>query len=278
MSSLELRRSTSPETIENGETLSPHKGPEALRAISSKTEESLEGRSSSLIAHIETSRLSPEKRASYNERASQLLKKYSGRARQLRDIAVVALVMSAATPSFAEEKDVEKVGSPVSISLTAENDRSILEQTNSGSNKDIIEAAPVHSQTEDTALESEVPEPEVSPAVEDSNVQLNELPDPDTTTSIIMNALEAAAKDQIEHAKQNPIETGAKLSSRFLKGPLKYLGDAIEVGKGIQEGKYKNDTAADTALKVGKFLLDIKTFGLGSLVVDYLRAQKAQPE
>lgn len=278
MNSQELKRNTSPETIENRETLSPRNGPEALRTISSKTEESLGGKSSSLVAHIEMSRLSPEKKASYNERASQLLEKYSGRVRQLRDIAVVALVMSAASPSFAQEKDVEHLDSPVAISLTAENEGNILEQKNNGSNEGVEETAPAHSRTEDIALESEAPEPEISPVVEDSNIQLSELPDQDTTTSIIMNALEAATKNQVEYAKQNPIETGAKLGSRFLKGPLKYLGDAIEVGKGIQEGKYKNDTAADTALKVGKFLLDIKTLGFGSLIVDYLRAQKGQPE
>lgn len=289
MNSQELRRDVSPDIIDNKMALPPEDTLGRLGKISSETETALNRRAFLLLSQIENSHLSPEKKTSYRERASQLIDRYSERARQLRDIALVALVVSAASPSFAQEKDTEKPEQMAPATLTVKQDGGMLDQINNRPDKepsDIVTAIT----PENIPLDGTDTEPETG---DDPNIALSQLPTPDITNSIILNALEAAAKANIEYAKENPIETGGKLASKFLKGPLKYLGDAIEVGKGIQEGEYKNDTPADTARKVSKFLLNLKTFGLGGIVIDrlegvidglggtiidFLKAQKGKPE
>lgn len=278
MNTPELNHSIPPELEAPEGIRSPRERVGDLRQAVSLTEESFGAKTESLQSQIEGTRLSPEKKASYNEKAAQLFEKYRARARQLRDIAIVALVVSATSPAFAQEGDTEKLETATSASLTIKESGSTTHEGDiilTTEHEDRDSTAPASQ--EDVVVETPIAEIRTG-TIDGPDLPLSELPDTDTTASIIMTALEAATKNQIEHAKQNPVETGAKLASKFLKGPLKYLGDVVEVGKGIQEGKYKNDTASDTALKVGKFLLDIKTLGLGSLVVDYLRAQKGQPE
>lgn len=233
-------------------------GNETARAISQKQ--------TSAESLLENSALSPEAKKTYAERIRKLSEKYTNHAAKLRNIAIVSLALSA-TPAFAQDEQAEKFEGSAVVSEIAPAESKHTEAVLREIQEVSVEAEPEMTE-EDQAPDIISPEIPLS--------ELAEVPNADTN-SILMQSLEAIAKDKLEYIKENPTESGITFAAKFTKGPLQHIPNLIEVVKSLRDSDENKESPAETAKKVGRLLLDLKTFGLGGIVLDLLKSIPAAP-
>jgi len=248
-------------TLEQKQTSNTLEENRGVKHIALETESKFTKTQGILETQIETSTLSPEAKKSYQERGAALLQKYSTHARKLVQIAAVAAAINAA-PAFAQTQDTETLEQPTVATQTVETGDTSQEDT---TNRELPQTTSQEAFQLSEKAESEFgKEPE-----QIGQIEL----DPATTSSIIVSALESATKDKLTDIKENPVRTGAGLVSMFAKGPLKHVADIMDVAKSIQKSAQEKRSPKETAEAVGRLLLNIKTLGLGGLVLDFLKAQ-----
>lgn len=261
---------------------SPETPLEHVETIYSDAEQSFSKQEKYLVTQIESSSLSVEQQESFKGRASALLEKYTQQASRMRNIAVVALAINAAGPAFAQNEGIEQPNTEAVISNMGGESFTSEPFSTIESRAEDFTTKPPDVENQLPAIEEHISLEEYQPnnpeASTDVSSEISNIEDPSTTSSIILDALEAAAKNRADEIKENPIEHGAKFASKFAKGPIKHLGDMIDIAKSLKESADKKEGGVETAKKIGRLLLDIKTFGLGSLVLDLLESQTTKPE
>jgi len=234
-----------------------------IKNIALETEAKLAQSQAALEACTETATLSPEAKKSYQKRGAALFEKYSTHARKLVQIAAVATVINAA-PAFAQTQSTETLEQPAVATQADETENTVLQDDDTP--EDFSGTTPQEAFQLSEKVEVLLDRP--LGALEEVD-----LPNPATTSSIIANALESAVNDKLEGVKKDPLTAGAGLISKFAKGPLKSLADVIDVARSIQKSAERGESPKETAQAVGRLLLNIKTLGLGGLVLDFLQAQ-----
>lgn len=236
---------------------------EQIVALGDETMKGFERKDQDAQETLTTSPLSLETKQSYLKRIEGVAGRYKEQVSKMRNAALVVLALNAASPAFAQEENTQQIDTETTISQT------VADET----------PETVVTPQDNTQSETQTDEhtPEVTKKVEPL-AELEISPNAPERSSIILNTLEQAAKSKLEKAKENPAETGLAVASKLAKGPVKTIANVIEIIQSIRDSSNKNESAADTAKKVGKLLINLKTFGMGSMVIDYLHSLSTKPD
>lgn len=247
---------------------------EKVQILGKETGEELEQKSGAVISHIEESSLSSDKKRWHLERTKALRESYAEYAAKLRNAAILATALAASSPAFGLEVPSEEIA-PVQITQSV--DSSAFQNASLETN--------IENETE-TQLEAETLTPQEKPSVppsltnttpEELGGAVAELLEPAVAAEIIKEVVITVAKDKLNDFKESPVETGIATAGRFMKGPLSNLSQVIDLAKEVKESADKKETGEQVLKKFGTLLLNMKTFGLGGLVLNYLQSQPSKP-